>query len=109
MAITPDGSAIVYAAAGDDRKTQLYLRKLGSFESTPIGDTEEGNSPFISPNGEWLGFDADGKMKRGGSPVVLADAAFLGGSWGDDDTFTSQARSPRGFMQSLPEVANLGK
>jgi Tol biopolymer transport system component len=100
MAITPDGSAIVYAAAGDDRKTQLYLRKVDSFESTPIGGTEEGSSPFISPRGEWLGFfTGDGKMKkvllRGGSPVVLADAAFLGGSWGDDDTvyFTKSVTS----------------
>src|SRR5215472_2637277 len=101
MAITPDGSAIVYVAAGDDRKTQLYLRKLDSFESTPIGNTEDGGSPFISPNGEWLGFFAsDGKMKkvllRGGSPVVLADEAFfLGGSWGDDDTvyFTKSVTS----------------
>src|SRR5262245_14722261 len=100
MAITPDGSAIVYVAAGDDRKTQLYLRKLDSFQSTPIAGTEDGNTPFFSPNGEWLGFFAsDGKIRkillRGGSPVVLADAAFLGGSWGDDDTiyFTKSVTS----------------
>jgi Tol biopolymer transport system component len=91
LAITPDGSAIVYAAAGDDGKTQLYLRKLDSFESTAIAGTEGVDGQFFSPSGEWLAFLADGKVKKvllqGGSPVVLADEATLfGGSWGDDDT-----------------------
>jgi Tol biopolymer transport system component len=90
VAITPDGSAIVYAAAGEDRKNQLYLRKLDSFESTPIAGTEDAFSPFFSPNGQWVGFFTnDNKMKKvllqGGSPVVLEEASFLGGSWGDDD------------------------
>jgi len=91
MVITPDGSAIVYAAVGDNRKSQLYLRKLDSFESTPIAGTEDAASPFLSPNGEWLGFITnDNKLKkvllRGGSPAAVADTASLGGSWGDDDT-----------------------
>jgi serine/threonine protein kinase len=90
LAISPDGSAVVYAAYGDDRKTQLYLRKLGNFESTPIPGTEGARSPFFSPNGEWLGFTSDeAKLKkmllRGGSAVVVTDAAF-GGSWASDDT-----------------------
>lgn len=90
VAVSPDGSAVVYAAYGDDRKTQLYLRKLGNFESTPIPGTEAARSPFFSPNGEWLGFTSeDFKLKkmllRGGSAVVVTDAAF-GGSWASDDT-----------------------
>jgi len=91
VAVAPDGSAIVYAAFGTDRKSQLYLRKLNSFETTPIAGTEDGGSPFFSPDGEWLGFAAsDGKLKkvllRGGIPSVVADSVSLGGSWGDDDT-----------------------
>jgi eukaryotic-like serine/threonine-protein kinase len=92
LVISPDGSAIVYSARGDDRKSQLYLRKLGSFESTPISGTEGALCPFFSPSGEWLGFvTQDFKLKkisvRGGSSVELADhAGPLGGSWADDDT-----------------------
>lgn len=46
--------------------------------------------PFSSPNGRWMGFWADGKIKKtavdGGSPVALADAVDFGGaSWGEDD------------------------
>jgi hypothetical protein len=31
IAISPDGTTIVYSAYGDDRKTHLYLRKLDTF------------------------------------------------------------------------------
>jgi serine/threonine protein kinase len=92
IAISPDGTALVYSAQGDDRKPQLYLRKLDTFETTPIAGTEDGTCPFFSPNGEWLGFlTSDYKLKkvslRGGSSVTMADnAAYIGGSWADDDT-----------------------
>jgi hypothetical protein len=56
LAISQDGSTIAYAAYGEDRKAQLYVRKLGSFESTLIPGTEGARSPFFSPNGEWLAF-----------------------------------------------------
>ena len=92
LAISPDGSVIVFSARNDDRKTQLYLRKLSSFDSTPISGTEGAHCPFFSPSGEWLGFvSEDYKLKkislRGGSPVEVADPAGpIGAYWADDDT-----------------------
>jgi eukaryotic-like serine/threonine-protein kinase len=90
LAISPDGSTVVYAAVGEGHKSQLYLRRLADFESKPIAGTEGGMSPFFSPNGQWLGFTSeDLKMKkvllRGGSSVVIADSSFYGGAWADDD------------------------
>ncbi|PYV61418.1 MAG: hypothetical protein DMG97_43195, partial [Acidobacteria bacterium] len=91
VAVSPDGSTIVYSAYNEDRKSQLYLRKLDSFESTPIAGTEEGTMPFFSPDGEWLGFvTGDNKLKkvspRGGSSLLTDRAGPIGGSWGEDDT-----------------------
>ena len=48
--------------------------------------TEDGHAPFFSPDGRWIGFFADGRLKKvalaGGAPVTLADApAILGGTW----------------------------
>ena len=55
-----------------------------------MAGTEGGSDPFFSPDGQWIGFFADGKLKKiavqGGAPVTLCDAVLpRGGSWGDDD------------------------
>jgi serine/threonine protein kinase len=92
LAISPDGSTIIYSARGEDRKTQLYLRKLTTFQSTPISGTEGAHCPFFSPSGDWLGFVSDDdKLKkislRGGSAVDLgSEAGVIGGSWAEDGT-----------------------
>jgi len=92
LSISPDGTQVVYVGlrAGN---LQLYLRSLERAESTPIAGTEGANSPFFSPDGRWVGFFAQGKLKKvtvGGTALqVLADAPFpRGGCWGVDDTLT---------------------
>ncbi len=82
VAISPDGSRLVYKA-----NAKLYLRQLDSFESTPIPGTEEGSGPFFSPDGKWIGFFSAAKLKKvpvsGGAAIVLADAPDNRGStWG---------------------------
>jgi len=47
------------------------------------------NSPFFSPDGQWVAFFAGGKLNKvsvqGGPVVILCDSPlFDGGSWGDD-------------------------
>ncbi|MGC1452664.1 MAG: protein kinase [Candidatus Sulfotelmatobacter sp.] len=101
VVISPDGSEIVYGARGADQKVQLHLRKLSDFASTPIAGTEEGANPFFSPNGEWLGFVSENKLKkvslRGGSAVVVTEAASaIGGSWANDDTIYFVRAFPSG-------------
>jgi serine/threonine-protein kinase len=66
---------------------QLYLRAMDSLEAKPIPDTEGGASPFFSPDGQWVGFFAGGKLKKvpvsGGGALTLAGAARpRGASWG---------------------------
>ncbi|KPK77292.1 MAG: hypothetical protein AMJ89_02625, partial [candidate division Zixibacteria bacterium SM23_73] len=59
-------------------------------EAKAIPGTEGAIEPFFSPDGNWLGFFADGKLKklslRGGAPQVICDAQAGGGSWGLDET-----------------------
>ena len=90
VAISPQGTHVAYVA-----NLQIYLRALNQFESTPVRGTEGppgpgfGRSPFFSPDGKWLGFWADGALKRvavtGGAPVTLAVAANPWGAWWGDD------------------------
>jgi serine/threonine protein kinase len=81
LALSPDGKLLAYAARNRVTvrwglyRSQLYLRALDGFETQPIPGTEGAQSPFFSPDGEWIGFYADGKLKKvmiaGGAPVTL--------------------------------------
>ena len=63
LAISPDGSRLVYAARVAGRQ-QLYLRNLDAFEAQPLAGTEGARYPFFSPDGQWVGFFAGEKLKR---------------------------------------------
>ena len=91
IAISPDGAMVVYVAAQGSGVSKLYIRPTDKLESKPIDGTEDASGPFFSPNGKWIGFFADGKLKRvptsGGAPESLCPAAGSnGGTWGPDDT-----------------------
>jgi serine/threonine-protein kinase len=91
IALSPDGSRLVYVANHAGGSTQLYLRKIDRFEATPIPGTDGAESPFFSPDGQSVGFFAERKLKRvslsGGAPLTICNAAFdYGASWGPDGT-----------------------
>ena len=96
MALSPDGHTLAFSAARAGVQ-QLYLRQLNEIEAKPIAGTERANSPFFSPDGEWIGFhvfDAPGVCSlwkvpgRGsGPPVKLCDIpVIVGATWGSDGT-----------------------
>jgi serine/threonine-protein kinase len=69
----------------------LYLRRLDQLTALPLAGTDGAVNPFFSPDGRWIAFFADGKLKKvaagGGATVTLADTPNArGGTWGDDDT-----------------------
>src|SRR2546427_10043159 len=72
-------------------KPQIYLQKLDQLRGSPMAGTEGARDPFFSPDGQWIAFFADGKLKKisvqGGAAVTLCDAPFdRGGSWSEDGT-----------------------
>ncbi len=89
LAITPDGSRLIYVG---NRGTQIFVRALDALEpvavftGSPIG-------LFMSPDGQWIGFtDGRGALKKlavtGGPAVTLATidtAGPAGATWGPDD------------------------
>ena len=104
VAISPDGSRIVYAA-GDRDSQELFLRHLSEEASAPIPGTENAVGPFFSPDGQWVGFFADNELRKvrldGVGAVVLAEAtsatSIKTGSWGLDGTIVFLQES--GFMK----------
>ena len=91
LALSRDGSQLAYVGSEEGRD-QLYLRSMGTFEISQINGTEGARSPFFSPDADWIGFVADGKLKKvslaGGPAVTLCDAPGnpRGASWAPDDT-----------------------
>ena len=101
-AVSPDGSRIVFAAvAHAGGAARLWLRPFAATVPTPLPGTEGASYPFWSADSRFIGFFADGKLKRvaiaAGNPVMVCDApAGRGGLWLDDDTivFAPLASSP---------------
>ena len=90
-AISADGETLVYTATRDGVR-QIYRRPLNQLDATPIPRTEGAGSPFLSPDGEWLGFEVDDELKRvslaGGPLATLYDGPLqpTDASWGTNDT-----------------------
>ena len=94
LAISSDGRFVVYSAIEENpvsqAKPKLYLRRMAQSSAKLIPGTEGGSHPFLSPDNRWVGFWADGKLKKipveGGVPATLCAASSLSGaSWGRDN------------------------
>ena len=88
VAIAPTGDRVAYTAVGG-----LWLRRLDEMNATLVPGTDGARNPFFSPDGQWLGFyaDGDGQLKRvavsGGAQVTLGAVENpWGAHWGPDDT-----------------------
>ncbi len=86
VAVSFDGRRLVFSATGEAGGSQLWSRSLDTLAAQPLAGTEDAVNPFWSPDGRFLGFFADGKLKKiestGGTPVTLCEAKFgCGGTW----------------------------
>lgn len=91
FALSPDGSQIVFVALVPGKPQQLYLRPFDQQSGTAIPGTENATQPFFSPDGQSVGFFAQGKLRKvslhGGPAVQLGEAPVPhGATWTADDT-----------------------
>ena len=103
FAISPDGSAVAFVALGDGA-SQLFLRSLTETEPRLLGGTEGARGPFFSPDSKWIGFFAQGKLKKiaiGGAALqTLTDAPEpRGGTWDSNDIIYFTPRNSGGIWK----------
>jgi eukaryotic-like serine/threonine-protein kinase len=124
MALSPNGKYLIFVGS-QAGKRQLYVRAMDQVDATLIPGTEESDSPFFSPDGQWIGFyqgtvgvGAIGELKKvalsGGPTVTLCKTPPLYGvSWGSDDTIVlandragglSRVSASGGTLQPLTTV-----
>jgi eukaryotic-like serine/threonine-protein kinase len=86
---SPDSQKIAVVAIGEDNKSNIWIRQLDTEAPRLLAGTEGAASPFWSPDGRFIGFFAEKKLKRidvsTGAVSVVCDApAGRGGTWNKD-------------------------
>jgi eukaryotic-like serine/threonine-protein kinase len=103
--ISPDGRRLVFAGAGPDGVTRLWIRSMDASDARPLVGTEialGGIVPpmFWSPDSRFVAFDAIGQLKKidvtGGPPQTVCPLPGLavGGSWNEEGVIV--VGSPQG-------------
>jgi len=102
LAISRDGTQLAYASGSPSGL--LYHKRLNEWDFKPVPGTEGARDPFFSPNGEWLGFSAGGRLIKvpvaGGPQIPLTETIgpnILGERWETDDFILFQPDYDRGI------------
>ncbi len=109
IALSPDGATLAYVGEMNGTSS-LYVRRMDQIEIRPLAGTEGAMGPVFSPDGAWIAFVADRKLKKvpmlGGSPTVVnegnPDAFSL--DWTPDGSIIFT----RGFTLGLARVSASG-
>ena len=91
FAVSPDGLRLAFVAPGSSGHAMLWVRPLDALTAQSLAGTEEAAQPFWSPDSRFIGFFAQGKLKKidasGGPPQRICDESNpRGGTWNRDGT-----------------------
>ena len=108
--ISPDGSGLAFVATNPEGRKLLFVRSLDSLTARPLEGTDGASYPFWSPDSHFLGFFADGKLKKievsGGPTQTLCDAPLgRGGTWNRDEVIVF---APDSVAAPLYRVSSAG-
>ena len=84
---SPDGRHFIFLGTDGKGVRSVWHRPIDSAESRALPGTEGAQTPIWSPDGQWVAFFADGKLKKvgvnGGQPQTIASVpGFQEASWG---------------------------
>jgi hypothetical protein len=64
VVVSPDGTQVTFVSRTADGRTHLNSRRLEQPNAISLPGTDGARGPFVSPDGRWVGFWADGKLKK---------------------------------------------
>src|SRR4029453_18361984 len=77
FALSPDGRTLAFVANAPGSAPMLWLRSLSDVAARLLAGTENAMQPFWSPDNRWLGFYADGKVRKvpaaGGAVQIITE------------------------------------
>ncbi len=91
FAVSPDGLRLAFIARGASGQAMLWVRPLDALTAQSLVGTEGAGQPFWSPDSRFIGFFAQGKLKKidasGGPPQTICDVSNTRGcTWNRDGT-----------------------
>ncbi len=95
--LSPDGRYLAFNATDPTGNTRIWVRQLNSLTAQPLTGTEGSARPFWSPDSRFIGFMADGKLKKievsGGPAQKICDAPTgADGSWSQEGVILFDGR-----------------
>ncbi len=105
VVVSPNGSNVAYIGGRSGGTPQIFLRAMDALEATPIAGTEGADSPFFSPDGQWIGFFSGQALKKisisGGAALTLGIFAGppTGATWGPNDTIVFSPTNLSGLVR----------
>jgi serine/threonine protein kinase len=112
LSLSPDGRYVAIAAQVNE-KQQLWLRPLDALRAQPMPGTEDATFPFWSPDSRYIGFFAQGKLKKiaasGGPAQSICDVPDgRGGSWNREGVIVfSPSGGSRVAIQQVPSAGGV--
>jgi serine/threonine protein kinase len=105
LALSPDGRTLAMVAySAQTNNYALWTYEVGGQRSNPLDGTQGASYPFWSPDNKFIGFFAEGKLKKveasGGHPEILCDAPNgRGGAWNRDGVIIFTPNSLGGLFR----------
>jgi serine/threonine protein kinase len=86
FALSRDGRRLAFTTSGPKEKQGLWVRSFDSEEAQLLPATQDAHAPFWSPDGRFIAFFTQDKLKRvassGGTPEILCSIPnAAGGTW----------------------------
>jgi WD40-like Beta Propeller Repeat len=108
LALSPDGTHIVYSTATGPTNSALWVRAIDQLDAVPLRGMTGIYNPFFSPDGRSIGFGAAGELKKvsltGGPPIAVCriTGQLRGATWGPNDTIVFGTNDVSTGLLSVP-------
>ena len=106
VALSSDATRLVYSAGP---QAQLMVRALDQLEARPVAGITNARTPFLSPDGRWIGFfDRRGELKKvsmtGGAAMTITriTGTSRGATWLPDDTIVFATSDRASGLSRVP-------
>jgi serine/threonine-protein kinase len=113
--LTPDGRTLAFVARPrEGAPSQIYVRRLDELQAVPLSGTEGAINPFFSPDGQWIGYFADRKLRKipvaGGGAVTICTALNnRGGAWSENGVIVFSPDRERASLWQVPSSGGEAK